>query len=123
MPNNSIVSGGVVTISSGGALSDAINLNGRVNAPAGLRIFGIMMPSSWTSADITFQVSIDGITYQDFYDSNGSEVTIAAEADAAYYIDPAVFATWVYVKIRSGISGTPVNQAADREITLVLRSV
>lgn len=104
------------TIASGESLSDSVVLGG-------LRLCGIIMPSSWTDANLTFQVSIDNVTYQDFYDQDGNEVTIATVEDGAYYLDPIVFATWPYVKVRSGSTTTPVNQAADREITLVLRSV
>ncbi|NTU77322.1 MAG: hypothetical protein HGA90_05865, partial [Alphaproteobacteria bacterium] len=41
------------TIASGTSLSDAQNLGG-------LRLFGLVMPAAWTTANLTFQASFDG---------------------------------------------------------------
>lgn len=118
------------TIANGASLSDAVKIgdsevNDGSRAPADFRLFGIVMPSAWTAASLTFQVSADGTTYQDLY-FNGSAVEIAiaggAVASGSLTIDPAIFSCWPYVKVRSGKSGTPVNQAAARTVQLVLRA-
>ena len=111
-----------VTIASGANITDALNVgNGR--------LVGIAMPAAWDTAAITFQASADGSTYYDLYDSDGSEVTISSSAAAAsrYLAFTSamlpVFAGLRYLKIRSGTSATPVNQTADRILTLVKRPV
>ena len=93
-----------------------INLNG-------MRLFGIVMPAAWTAANLTFQASADGTTYSNMYNSDGTELTVTASTSRYIYLDPAIFASVQFLKIRSGTAGTPVNQEAARTIGLVLRSV
>lgn len=102
-----------VTISNGQSLS------GPVDMGAG-RLFAIVMPAAWTAANLTFQASPDGVTYSNVFDSTGTEVTFTAAA--SQYIINAVPVEWIgvrYVKVRSGTSGTPVNQGADRALTII----
>lgn len=104
-------------IAAAGNISPAVDLGG-------LRLMGIVMPATWTTAAITFKVSADGgATWNNLYDSLGAEVSISVAASGAYNIDPAVFAHWKLLKVRSGTSGTPVTQSSGASITLVLRSV
>jgi hypothetical protein len=105
------------TIASGAALSGAVCLGDKVLA-------GIQMPAAWTAASLTFQVSFDaGTTWKDLYDDAGVEVTLSPTSPAGKYlaVDPSAFAGVVFLKVRSGTTGTPVNQAADRSFTLVTR--
>lgn len=105
------------TIANGAALSPAVNLGG-------LRLFGLSMPSVWTTASITFQASQDnGVTWQNMYDTNGSELTVSAAASRYIALDPVQFAAVPMIKVRSGTAATPVNQAQDSVVTLILRSV
>jgi hypothetical protein len=103
------------TIANGASLSGAVALSGR----AAIRI---LMPGSWTTANLTFQVSMDDATYYNLYDSAGNEVTVAAAAAIAIVLDPATFCGCAYLKIRSGTSGTPINQAADRALSVVAKA-
>lgn len=101
------------TITNGTSLSGAIDLGAAT-------LFGIQMPSAWTTANLTFQASTDGATYANLYDSTGAEVTVTAAA--SQFIVMAVPPQWIglrYLKIRSGTSGTAVNQAADRTLQIV----
>jgi len=116
-----VVSSFKVNIASGSSLSGEVLLDNSV--PRGKRLFAIVMPSSWTAANLTFQASIDGTTYNNLYDYNGSEVTVTAAASRYIVLDPLTFAGVAGVKIRSGTSGTPVNQGADRTLTLVVRDI
>ncbi|MDD5585626.1 MAG: hypothetical protein PHY92_01545 [Alphaproteobacteria bacterium] len=105
------------TIASGQAVSGALNLGG-------LRLFGFVMPAAWTAANLTFQMSHDGgTTWANVYDSNGNELTATVAASRYVALDPANFASLAMIKVRSGTSGTPVNQAAERTLQLVLRAV
>ena len=105
------------TIAAGTSLSAAVNLGG-------LRLFGLSMPSAWTTAAITFQSSYDnGVTWQNMYDASGNEVMITAAASRNIALDPVLFSAIPMIKVRSGTAGSAVNQAQDSVVTLVLRSV
>lgn len=99
-------------IAASASITDAIDL--KTN-----RLACIQMPSSWTAANLTFQVSSDGETYADLYDAFGSEYTVTADASQALLVDVKDFFGFRFLKIRSGTSGTPVNQAAGRELKLI----
>lgn len=99
-------------IGSGASLSDA-------NRVAGNASVEIVMPAAWTAADITFQTSDDGITYQDLYRA-GAEVSVAVDTAQNVRLDPGDYIGINYIKLRSGTSGTPVNQGAARTIKVVL---
>jgi hypothetical protein len=105
-----------VIIANGASLSSAVDL---VNN----RLSYISMPSSWTAANLTFQVSEDGLTWNNLYDDVGSEVTVAAAASRVLRVDLAKWLAVRYLKIRSGTSGTPVAQGGDRTLRLGTVSV
>lgn len=105
------------TILSGQSVSAAVNLGG-------LRLFGLVMPAAWTTANLTFQMSPDnGVSWSNIFDINGVEFTVTAAASRFITFDPAALPAVQWLQIRSGTSGTPVVQAADRNINLVLRPV
>lgn len=101
------------TISSGGSLSAAVPLGAAT-------LVGISMPASWDSAGLTFQVSADGTNFQDMQTSS-AELSMTAAAGKYIAVDPTLWRGVNLLKVRSGTSGSPVNQTADRTITLVLR--
>jgi len=106
------------TIASAASLSDEINISGYAH-------MAIMMPASWTAADITFQASNEsGGTFYDLYGIDGVEINITAEAQRVITIDvhSSALAPLSYLKIRSGTAGTPVAQAAERILTIILKS-
>jgi len=111
------------TIASGESLSDAIDMSAFATNKDNYRLFDLSMPEEWTTANLTFQTSYDGVTYKNFQDGQGTEITIVAIANVNITLDPAIFAAVPYIKVRSGTRATPVNQAAARDILLVLRSV
>jgi len=104
-----------VTISNGTSLSEAENLRGYVP-------YGIEMPSVWTAADLTFQVSTDGTNWLNLYDDTGEYTLSAAASRAIGFPGANVFTGFQYIKVRSGTSGTPVNQIADRVIRIACKS-
>lgn len=107
-----------VEIASGASLTDSINLGG-------LRLFGIVMPQEWTTANLTFQMSADaGATWANMLDQNGNEVLAVGEPERYVAIDKtAHFAPLQYVRVRSGTAVVPVAQTGTRVLKLVLRSV
>ena len=56
------------TIAASASLSDVVRL------PPGHVLVGIVMPATWTAADLTFQFSADNVTYQNAYEDDGTEL-------------------------------------------------
>jgi len=100
-------------------IANGASLSGAVDCSAG-RLGAIVMPASWTTANLTFSSSVDGVTYNDKKDSVGNEYTVTAAASQFITLNPQDFLHDRYIKIRSGTSGTPVNQGAARSITVSL---
>jgi hypothetical protein len=107
-----------LTIALNAALSDQADLEGYA-------LVGILMPSAWTAASLTFQVAAtSGGTFCDVYDDAGAEVTVSAAASRYIGLttaDALCLSAARFLKLRSGTTGTPVNQAAARTITLILK--
>lgn len=94
------------------ALSDAVDLRGA-------DLIRINMPALWTAADLTFQVDDGDGTFRDLYMEWGWELMFFADVDLS--IELSVFARFQSIKrikVRSGTSGAPVNQTAERVILL-----
>lgn len=104
------------TIAINQSLSAAIDLKGR-------SLVGIMMPSAWTTAQLSFQVSLDGSTYVNLYNTQGDEFISEASTSRFIAMSQFEFLPVRYVKIRSGTSAVPVNQAAARSLVLATRDV
>ena len=101
------------TIAESASLSDAIQVDGST-------VVGIVLPATWTTANLTFQASADDSTYNNVYDELGTEKTVVAAASRYIPLNPADFLGANSIKVRSGTSGTAVNQAAARSVIVVL---
>jgi hypothetical protein len=106
------------SIAAGASLSGPVALGA-------LTLVGISMPAVWTPAVLTFQVSLDGSTWQELYDGSGNEVTITAAA--GQFIIPLLDPSYLWrgvnlVQVRSGTAGAPVNQVAAAVVNLITRS-
>jgi len=98
-----------VVIKANESLSNAIILGDS-------KIISIVTPSSWTSANLTFQGANDlDDTFVDIYDSAGNEIAIVADTDRII-TDLPELAGIKYLKVRSGTSSAPVVQGGDRLI-------
>lgn len=103
-----------LVISSGQSLSPLLRLRP-------FSIAGIVMPSGWDAAALTFQVSDDdGSTFNELYDSSGNEYTVQAAASRRIIVPLADFLAVGLIKLRSGTAASAVNQTADRSIGLIL---
>lgn len=101
-----------VTILSGASLTSGLNLGGRIPT-------GIYMSAAWTAAALTFQASLDGVTW---YNVQTESAELSVTTTSAVYVafDPTRFFGVKWLKVRSGTAGVPVNQAADRALVLML---
>ncbi|MCW5976848.1 MAG: hypothetical protein KIT09_02165 [Bryobacteraceae bacterium] len=104
-----------VTIPADETLSSAVDLSERV-------LVGIAMPAAWDAADLTLQMSPDGgATWLDVLNAVGVEESVAAEAGRYFHVDAAHFRGIRYIRLRSGTSASPVEQAEARTLILVVR--
>lgn len=104
-------------------IANSGNLSGAGDLGTG-RLVGIITPSTWTSAAITFSASPDGSNYYDLYD-DATERTIASGSipTSASRFFALSLSDWLGIrslKIRSGTSGSPVSQGGARSVILVL---
>jgi hypothetical protein len=104
-----------VTIANGQSLSDAAQL-----LPGDGRLAAFITPAGWTTAAVTFQISVDGVNYFNVY-NEGTEYSCAGVVASSYCrVDMNVFYTARYVKVRSGTAAVPANQAGGDIVTLVM---
>jgi hypothetical protein len=115
--DNQIVNG-TITIPNAGNLSTTggDSNNGIVDLRL-KTLVGIQMPAAWTTAVLTFQVSMDGgTTFSDLYDESGTERSVTVAVNRSITLDPTKFIGATHIKIRSGTSAAPVVQAAARTL-------
>lgn len=102
-----------VAIGAGQSLSGEIDLGAA-------KLTAIFVPSGWTAANLTLQASPDGgVTWGNLYTDAGAEVTFVAAAGQMIAIDPTRLRGINCLKLRSGTSGTPVNQVSAANLTLI----
>jgi hypothetical protein len=116
----------IVCIPNGQSLSQPIALHGK-------RILGIVMPPAWTAAGVTFSTSMDGQHYNDVVDPLGNEIVVTAQANQHVIFNvlaeswdeglrSAFLAGAKYLLLRSGTLATPVPQAQDSPLNLILEA-
>jgi hypothetical protein len=102
-----------VLIATGTALSAEVDLGNKI-------LVGIAMPSGWDAAALTFQGSIDGgNTWLELTSTGGTAVSFTVAAGQFIVVDPTLWRGINAIKLRSGTSGAPVNQTANRTLTLI----
>lgn len=89
---------------------------------AGLTPFALSVPSGWTAANLTFQMSLDNkVSWSNVYDAAGNEYTVQAAASRVILLDSFAFAIAGLIRIRSGTSGSPVTQSSAVTLEIGLR--
>lgn len=102
-------------IANGASLSAFIDLQDH-------ELVAIVWPAAWTAAVLTLQSSLDGATYFDVVDAAGTEVSFPTQTSKHMLVDPTkpAYGLGRFIKLRSGTSAAPVNQAAERTIGVLL---
>jgi hypothetical protein len=99
-------------------LAEAVDLQGG-------RLVAIVMPSTWISANLTFQASWDGDSYANLYDDSGNEVavTVSPTTGSRYVVFDALdnMEGVRFVKVRSGTAAAAITQTTETSVTLVVR--
>ena len=98
-------------IAANGTLSQAISTNGK-------KLVGLLCPSTWTSATITFFGSIDGTNFFQIYDYTGTAVSITPVASGLTSM--AELWPFPFLKIQSGATGSTVEQTDAVTVELML---
>ena len=115
-PINSATKIITITIPSGASRSAEFDCRG-------YRIARLTTPSAWTAAALTFlSAPVSGGTFNPVVDDGGIEASIPVAVNQSIGVvnNVLVLSGIQFCKLRSGIAATPVNQAADRVITVVL---
>jgi len=89
-------------------------------------LVALQMPAAWSAASLTFDGSFDGTTFVPIHYGAGAYTITSAQGAAASLgvsLAPEAFIGWPYVRIRSGVIGTYVNQGAARTIKVLTRAV
>lgn len=85
----------------------------------GLSVLRLIIGAAWTAADITVQMSPDGVAWNDMYDEYGSPYTIKAAASRTIFVAPGPLLAVNFIRLRSGTPAAPVAQAARATVTLM----
>lgn len=104
------------TIANGQSESAAIDLDGFI-------LGAVLLPATWTAANLTILASHDGATWLPVYDRGGTEYVITAASGRWVTVTREATESFRHVKLRSGVVATPVNQGAARLIHLALVTV
>ena len=83
----------------------------------GGELASIILPSTWTAANVTMQGSVDAVNWFEIYDAFGNEVVITGTVGVMIATDN--FAGCIYLKFRSGTSAVPVTQITASTITVI----
>jgi hypothetical protein len=102
------------TIPAGQSLSNAVDLS------VGSAIF-LHVPTEWTPAVLSFQVSPDNVLYGDLVSASTYEVTLNIKEGTVIQRDWMPAASG-WLKLRSGSRYRPVIQAADRVFTITIET-
>jgi hypothetical protein len=106
---------GRVVIASGASESSALKLVSET-------IVGIYMPASWTTADLSFRASQDGVNFSDVFEF-GALLSVQAGTGQYVPVDFSKLIGVAYLKIKSQLNGSAVNQAAERVLAPVFRAI
>ena len=110
-----------LTIINGPFIAAGESLSDGVDCRAG-PLIRITMPGQWTPAKLSFQLSSDGILYNDIVDGRGKEITMRCVPGAAVRVPSEWNPMIQFLKIRSGSRNRPVVQQAEREFAVAVET-
>jgi hypothetical protein len=103
------------TIAAGQSLSDVLDC-------AGGTLVRITVPTEWSNAPLSFQVSTDNVYFNDLFLADGREVVVDCAAGRGIMLNPEMSASIAFIKFRSGTRDHPVVQTAERFFGVAVRT-
>ncbi len=104
-------------IAAGQSLSSGVDCTGA-------SILRITMPAVWTPANLSFQISTDGVFYNDLFRGDGTEIIVPVVPGTAVVL--AQLKDYLeaigYLKVRSGSRGWPIIQPAQRDFAIAVQT-
>src|SRR5262245_40845093 len=104
----------VAVIEQGQSLSDA------VDCLAG-DVIMLLMPPAWSFANLTFQVSANGVDFVDLFERFGNQELMVGVVPNSGILVSAEFSRITKIKLRSGSRVQPIPQQGRREFTIVMQ--
>lgn len=85
----------------------------------------IRMPAAWDAAALTFQCAVNPVNgpWLNLHDQAGAEISFAAAANRHIALTHNPLRGLLWVRVRSGTTGTPVTQSANRDLVLIFGGV
>ena len=88
-------------------------------------MMGVALPSGWTSANLTIEVSFNnsdwiGLVYNSASPSSQINVVDTPVPSAFHSVDATGTISFRYVRVRSGTTAAPVNQVSERAVSLMM---
>ena len=84
-------------------------------------IVRLTMPAAWDAVPLTFQISSDGMFFNDVFTHDGQEVEVAVTPGCAVIVPVGFLAAAAFIKFRSGTRSNPVPQSAGRLFAISLK--
>jgi len=105
----------LATIAAGASLSALAYI------PPGHEVVALIMPAVWTAAGLTFKASYKSSSLADVFVPAGTEYALVVVATNYVPLPAGALRGAVYIQVRSGTTGTPVNQVTACDVTLITR--
>jgi hypothetical protein len=105
-------------------IAEASAISGQVDL-GGYSLVGIVFPTNWSAAGLSFQASCDGgNTWGELLDDTATAISIGSVTGEAFVaIDPAAWRGVRSIKVRSGSKASPVAQPEAVTLTLLTRPI
>ncbi len=103
-------------------IADSASLSGASATPDGggeLILMGFQTDSAWDTNAVTFQGLVPGGSFANVFGDTAEYSIAGVVASTFYAVDPLKFTAFESIKVRSGTSGSAVNQSGATVITLV----
>jgi hypothetical protein len=109
-----------VQIASGQSLSPQVDIGPKT-------LVGLIVPSNWTTASLSFQASADGgATWGELQDQTATAITVGSITGGTQVFvgfDPTKLRGAWSLKVRSGTAASPVTQTNTVTLTLLTRDI
>ena len=108
--------------SASGTFGAAASVSGAI-AVNNAHVVALLVPAGWTTANLRFQGSPDGVTFYPLRDMLGNPMTALITAGEANQIPPAMLSGWPYLRLQSVSTADNVTAVAQGSAITVILSL